>query len=90
HYDLGFLYFAKQPQDKAGAIREWQTVIQLDPKSDLATQLQAHLTSLTGSPAPSGSAGGSPVPADSASAAPTDSAAPAASASPAASSSAHP
>ncbi len=73
HYYLGFLYFAKQPQDTANAIAEWQKVIALDPSSDLATSLKAHLASMTGSPAPGGSA------------APSGSAAPAASPSPAAS-----
>lgn len=83
HYDLGFLYFAAQPQNKDGAIAEWQTVIDLDPTSDLATSLKAHLDSLTGSPAPSSST------APAGSAAPSDSATPSTSptASPAASSS---
>lgn len=52
HYDLGFLYFAKQPQDTAGAIREWRAVVALDPGSDLATAVQAHLDAMTGSPRP--------------------------------------
>jgi cytochrome c-type biogenesis protein CcmH/NrfG len=85
HYDLGFLYFAAQPQDQADAIKEWQTVVDLDPTSDLATSLKAHLASMTGSPAPSGSTAPTGSPAPSASAAPSAPASPAAS--PAASSS---
>ncbi len=57
HYYLGFLYFAETPQDVAGATSEWKQVIALDPTSDIAKSVQAHLDSLTGaSPAPSGSA----------------------------------
>ncbi len=56
HYDLGYLYFSESPQDVAGVEREWNAVIALDPSSDTATQVKAHLATLT-SPAPSGSAG---------------------------------
>ena len=42
HYDLGFLYL--NLNDLAGVQREWQLVIQLDPGSDVAKNVQDHLT----------------------------------------------
>ncbi len=85
HYDLGYLYFSKSPQDVAGVQREWNEVIALDPTSDTAAQVKAHLATL-GSPAPSGSvapsggaaASGAPASAAPASAEPAVSSAPSA------------
>ena len=55
HYDLGFLYLSAKPpqQDKAKA--EWEQVIKIDPKSDLAKTVKSHLDSLMvpASPTPS-------------------------------------
>jgi cytochrome c-type biogenesis protein CcmH/NrfG len=54
HYDLGFLYLNRQPPDMAGVKREWGEVVRLDPGSDVAKTVTAHLQALE-SPAPSGS-----------------------------------
>lgn len=90
HYDLGYLYFSKSPQDIAGVQREWNKVIALDPNSDTATQVKAHLATL-GSPAPSGSAGAAASPtASSAPGSATPAGSPTASAAPAASPAASP
>ncbi len=46
HYNLGFLYANAEPQDLAAAMREWQTVMELAPDSDLARTVQVHLEGL--------------------------------------------
>jgi len=79
HYDLGFLYLNRQPADMVGVQREWSRVVQLDPNSDIATTVKAHLDALASaapaSPAASGSPAASldasPTPSASPSAAPT-------------------
>lgn len=53
HYDLGFLYMSVQPADTAKMKAEWQKVIDIDPKSDLAKTVSTHLNSSTPSPSPS-------------------------------------
>jgi cytochrome c-type biogenesis protein CcmH/NrfG len=71
HYDLGFLYLNEQPPDMAGVQREWTRVVQLDPNSDIATTVKAHLDALaSASPSASG------VPAASPSASPAASSSP--------------
>ena len=55
HYDLGFLYLSGSKPDVAAAKKEWNTVIAIDPKSDIAKTVQTHLQSLS-SPSPSASA----------------------------------
>jgi cytochrome c-type biogenesis protein CcmF len=58
HYDLGFLYLSQQPSDEVKAKAEWQQVIDIDPKSDLAKTVQSHLASLasaSASPSPAAS-----------------------------------
>lgn len=45
-YDLGFLAFSREVADYAAVDRYWRRVIALDPGSELATSVQAHLDSL--------------------------------------------
>jgi tetratricopeptide (TPR) repeat protein len=55
HYDLGLLYVTVDPPDLASARREWTIVISLDPTSQLAATVRAHLAALgepTVSPTP--------------------------------------
>jgi len=57
HYNLGFLYANAEPQDLPAAMREWQTVLDLAPDSDLAQTVKVHLEGLAeatpeASPAP--------------------------------------
>jgi tetratricopeptide (TPR) repeat protein len=46
HYNLGFLYANSEPQDLDAAVREWSTVIDLAPDSDLAQTVKLHLDGL--------------------------------------------
>ncbi len=74
HYDLGFLYLNSATPDWEGLQREWNEVIRLDPDSELAKTVGAHLASLEmASMIPASSPAASPA------ASPADSAAPAAS-----------
>ncbi len=55
HYDLGFYYLSGTSPDMAKVKSEWQQVVAIDPKSDLAKTVQTHLASLssaTPTPAP--------------------------------------
>jgi tetratricopeptide (TPR) repeat protein len=74
HYDLGFLYLNSATPDWEGVRSEWNKVIELDPGSDLAQTVQAHLDQLVmasmlpaesaapdASAAPSGSPAASPA-----------------------------
>ena len=62
HYNLGFLYANAEPQDLAAARREWQTVLELAPGSELAGTAQVHLNGLLeGAPADA-AAGTTPAP----------------------------
>ena len=70
HYDLGFLYLNSATPDWEGVRSEWNKVIELDPDSDLAKTVQAHLDQLVmasmlpaESPAPGSSAAPSGSPA---------------------------
>lgn len=56
HYDLGFLYLSQTPTDMAKVRSEWQQVVAIDPTSDIAKTVSAHLKSLQSTPAP-GTAG---------------------------------
>jgi cytochrome c-type biogenesis protein CcmH/NrfG len=56
HYGLGFYYLSQTPPDEAKAKSEWQKVIDIDPKSDLAKTVQSHIDSLAASPTPAPSA----------------------------------
>jgi cytochrome c-type biogenesis protein CcmH/NrfG len=61
HYDLGFLYLNEQPPDMAGVQREWNRVVQLDPNSDLATTVKAHLDAFASAAPASPTASGGPA-----------------------------
>jgi len=83
HYDLGFLYLNSATPDWAGVQREWNTVIALDPTSQLAQTVKSHLDSLAAAsmiPAssPAASTGASAAPGGSPAASAAPSAAPAA------------
>ncbi len=47
HYDLGFLYMSQSPSDTVNMKAEWQKVIDIDPKSDLAKTVATHLSGST-------------------------------------------
>lgn len=55
HYYLGFMYFYEEPPDVANVKLEWGKVIELEPDSDFAKTVAAHLASLEASPAPGAS-----------------------------------
>lgn len=90
HYDLGFLYFNRQPPDMAAVQLHWNRVVELDPESELAQTVKAHLgviaSMVPASPAPNGSGApsGSPVPSDTPAASPAGSSAPSATPAPSA------
>lgn len=46
HYNLGFMYANVEPRDLAGAVREWETVLALDPESQLAQTARVHIDGL--------------------------------------------
>lgn len=46
HYNLGFMYANVEPRDLAGAVREWETVLTLDPESQLAQTARVHIDGL--------------------------------------------
>jgi tetratricopeptide (TPR) repeat protein len=50
HYDLGFLYLSQTPPDKVNMTAEWNKVIAIDPKSDLAKSVASHLNAPTPTP----------------------------------------
>jgi cytochrome c-type biogenesis protein CcmH/NrfG len=55
-YDLGFLYLSASKPDMAKAKAAWATVVAIDPKSEIAKNVQTHLqgiASASASPAPS-------------------------------------
>lgn len=54
HYDLGFLYLSSTPPDLAKVRSEWQKVVAIDPTSDIAKTVTAHLKSFNSSPATAG------------------------------------
>jgi cytochrome c-type biogenesis protein CcmH/NrfG len=56
HYDLGFLYLSKNPPDMAKVKSEWNQVVALDPGSDVAKTISAHLSQL-GTAAPGSTTG---------------------------------
>jgi cytochrome c-type biogenesis protein CcmH/NrfG len=65
HYDLGFLYFNRQPPDMAKVQLHWARVVELDPNSEIAQTVKAHLDAIASmvpsSPAPDGSPAASPA-----------------------------
>jgi len=71
HWDLGFLYLNQAEPDWAGVEREWNTVIELDPSSQLAQNARSHLDALAqASMLPAASAAPSAAPSASAEASP--------------------
>jgi cytochrome c-type biogenesis protein CcmH/NrfG len=66
NYDLGFLYFNRQPPDMAKVQEHWNRVVELDPDSEVAQTVKAHLDAIAsmvpGSPAPGASAAPSATP----------------------------
>jgi cytochrome c-type biogenesis protein CcmH/NrfG len=89
HYDLGFLYFNRQPPDMAKVQEHWQRVVELDPDSEVAQTVKAHLGAIASmvpaTPAPDGSAAPEASAAPSASPAVTPAPTPAPTAAPSAS-----
>ncbi len=55
HYNMGFVYANAEPRDLAGAVNEWETVVRLDPQSQLGQTAKVHVdglkAQLTGTPA---------------------------------------
>jgi cytochrome c-type biogenesis protein CcmH/NrfG len=82
NYDLGFLYFNRQPPDMAKVQEHWNRVVELDPDSEIAQTVKAHLGAIAsmvpGSPAPGASAAPSAAPAASPAATPAATPAPSA------------
>jgi tetratricopeptide (TPR) repeat protein len=65
HYDLGFLYLSQSPPDLAKVRAEWRTVVDIDPKSEIAKTVATHLSSLDGATpgaSPTASPSASPTP----------------------------
>jgi cytochrome c-type biogenesis protein CcmH/NrfG len=81
HYDLGFLYFNRQPPDMAAVQLHWNRVVELDPESQIAQTVKAHLGAIASmvpdSPAPGGSPEASPAGSPAPSASPAATPAPA-------------
>ena len=83
HYDLGFLYFNRQPPDMAKVQLHWARVVELEPESEIAQTVKAHLDAIASmvpsSPAPDASPAASPSGSPAPAATPAPSAAPSAS-----------
>jgi tetratricopeptide (TPR) repeat protein len=46
HYNMGFVYANAEPRDLAGAVNEWETVVRLDPASQLGQTAKVHVDGL--------------------------------------------
>ncbi len=46
HYNMGFAYANAEPRDLAAAVNEWETVVKLDPASQLAQTAKVHVEGL--------------------------------------------
>jgi Flp pilus assembly protein TadD len=46
HYNMGFAYANAEPRDLAAAVNEWETVVKLDPQSDLGQTAKVHVEGL--------------------------------------------
>jgi tetratricopeptide (TPR) repeat protein len=57
HYDLGLMYFSKDPPDLVRMREEWTKVIEIAPDSELASIVRTHMPDASGSPGPAGSPG---------------------------------
>lgn len=60
HYDLGFAYMMTGQKDKMAA--EWALVVKLAPDSDMAKNVQQHVTGTNASASPSPAASTTPAP----------------------------
>jgi Flp pilus assembly protein TadD len=60
HYNMGFVFANTEPRDLAGAVSEWETVVRLDPTSQLGQTAKVHVDGLkaqiTGTPDAAGAA----------------------------------
>ncbi|MDE3095375.1 MAG: tetratricopeptide repeat protein [Chloroflexota bacterium] len=63
HYNMGFAYANAQPKDLAAAVKEWETVIRLDPTSQLAQTARVHVDGLKAQLTATPAAGSTPGPA---------------------------
>jgi cytochrome c-type biogenesis protein CcmH/NrfG len=52
YYNLGFLYFSKEPPDTEKAKEAWAKVVELAPNSDMASTIESHLAGGLGATAP--------------------------------------
>jgi len=70
HYNLGFMYANAEPRDLAAAVREWETVLSIDPQSQLAQTARVHIDGLKAelAGATAGGAAATPIAATTASA----------------------
>ena len=57
HYNMGFLYANSEPPDFDAAKREWQSVLDLAPGTQLAQTVQVHMEGLQAAPSPEASPG---------------------------------
>jgi cytochrome c-type biogenesis protein CcmH/NrfG len=46
HYNLGFMFANAEPRDLAAAVSEWESVLRLDPTSQLAETARLHIDGL--------------------------------------------
>jgi tetratricopeptide (TPR) repeat protein len=53
HYNLGFLYMSQTPPDSKNMQAEWKKVVDIDPSSQLAKTVSAHIKSTAPTAAPS-------------------------------------
>ena len=56
HYDLGFLYMSQTPPDTVKMTEAWKKVVAIDPNSNLAKTVSAHIKSTSATPTPAASA----------------------------------
>ena len=84
HYDLGFLYFTRQPADMDLVRLHWGRVVELAPDSEIAKTVSAHLGAFASMPPASAAPGATAAP--NATTAPGATSAPAATPAPAATS----
>ena len=54
HYDLGLMYFSKDPPDLTRMREEWNQVVALAPDSQLASIVKTHMTDPSAAPGSSG------------------------------------
>jgi Flp pilus assembly protein TadD len=63
HYNMGFVYANAEPRDLAAAVGEWETVVRLDPTSQLGQTAKVHVDGLKAKLTPAaGSGAAAPAP----------------------------